>query len=222
MRHTFGALLVAILLLAGGDVFRRAAAFEDTLSAAQERLVTENPAFAQDPEDAERAGTWVASLPVVGLSIKADLRRLHALAAYWRGDYAALQAPEAAGEPVDAVIRLVAANAMFRDLVRQPRDNQALGRLLGAVVDAYTSVLEADPTEVDAAYNREFVSRLRALIAAGRSTSIALPSRSDVHGEEGAPPKETTPREFNILVPLRPEERQEQTPQGGSTPQRKG
>lgn len=222
MRHTFGYLLVAILLLAGGDVFRRAAAFEDTLSAAQERLTTENPARAQDPEDAGRAGAWVASLPVVGPSIRADLRRLHALAAYWRADYAALQAPEAAGEPVDAVIRFIAANAMFRDLARQPRDNQALGRGLGAVVEAYTSVLEADPTDVDAAYNREFVSRLRALIAAGRSNSIALPSRSDVHGEEGAPPKETTPQEFNILVPLRPEERQEQTPQAGSTPQRKG
>ena len=44
-----------------------------------------------------------------------------------------------------------------------------------------------------------------------------------MHGEEGSPPNQVKPSDFNIIVPLRPDERQEQSdPQSGSTLQRKG
>jgi hypothetical protein len=44
-----------------------------------------------------------------------------------------------------------------------------------------------------------------------------------MNGEKGSPPPQTKPTEFNIIVPLRPEERQEQADPGSSgPPQRKG
>ena len=112
---------------------------------------------------------------------------------------------------------------MFRDLPRQPGDRQALTRSLDAVLKAYVSVLEADPDAVDAAYNYEFVSRLRGAFAAGRATSLTLPSESNMNGDKGSPPTETKPGDFNIIVPLRPEERDEQLqPGAGIVPERKG
>lgn len=227
MKATLGYLLVGILLLAGGDAFRRVAVLEDALSAAHERLATQNPGGALVSEDAERSARWTASLPLVGPPIGADLRRLRALAAYWRADYSGA-ATESSGADLsspqtDGPLLFIGANAMYRGLALQPRDNQAPGRGLDAVLKAYSSVLEADPTLVDAAFNYEFVSRLRGSLAAGRGTGPALPSQSNTNGDKGSPPNQTKPSDFNIIVPLRPEERQEQTnPQSGSAPQRKG
>ena len=218
-----GYLVVVILLLAGAETLRRTAAFEDALSAAQEHLTTQNPADTLAEENDARAAPLVASLPVVGRPIDADLRRQRALTAYWRADYAALKTPEAEGQPADAITRFIAANAMFRDLARQPGNSQVLVRGLDAVLKAYASVLEIDPDVVDAAYNYEFVSRLRGAVAAGRTNSLKVPSDSNMNGDKGAPPAQTKPGEFNIIVPLRPEEREEQYESGkGALPPRKG
>ena len=215
-------LLIAILLLAGAEVLRRAGDLEDTLAAAQQRLATQSPAAASSDE-AATAAPWIGWLPVFGPSIEADLRRARALESYWRGDYAALETAGQEAPPADAALRLISANATFRDLARRPLDNQALVRGLDAALKAYFSVLEADPAVVDAAFNFEFVSRLRAARAAGRGNGLAAPSRSNPHGEQGSPPNQVKPNDFNIIVPLRPDERQDQAdPQGGSTLQRKG
>jgi hypothetical protein len=233
MTTIVGSLVVVILLLAGGEVFRRTATFEDALSADQEHLTTQNPADTLAQEDDARAAPLVASLPVVGPPIRADLRRQRALAAYWRGDYAAVNSAdrpdqrngtsEPEGEPADGATRLIEANAMFRDLARQPGNSQVLVRGLDAVLKAYVSVLEVDPNAVDAAYNYEFVSRLRGAVAAGRAGGIKTPAESSMNGDKGSPPPQTKPNEFNIIVPLSPEERLEQLdPGAGGVPRRKG
>jgi hypothetical protein len=222
VKAMLGYLVVVILLLAGAEILRRTAAFEEALSAAHEHLTTENPADALAEEHDAGGAPLVASLPVVGRSIDADLRRERALTAYWRADYAALKTPEAEGQPADATTRFIAANAMFRDLAGQPVNSQVLVRGLDAVLKAYASVLEIDPDAVDAAYNYEFVSRLRGAVAAGR-TSLKVPSDSNMNGDKGAPPTQTKPGDFNIIVPLRPEEREEQYESGkGALPPRKG
>jgi hypothetical protein len=216
MKAMLGYLVVVIVLLAGGEVFRRTATFEDALSAAQERLTTQNPSEADD----ERAAPLAASFPVVGPPIRADMQRQRALAAYWRADYTAASGADLSG--ADGSTRFIAANAMFRDLARQPASSQVLVRGLDAVLKAYVSVLEVDPNAVDAAYNYEFVSRLRGALAAGRG-NVKLPSTPNMNGDKGTPPTETKPGEFNIIVPLSPEERKEQLdPGAGAVPQRKG
>ena len=242
MRTAVGYLIVVILLLTCGEVVRRAATFEDALAATQEHLATEDPADTPAPEDDARGVQLLASLPVIGRPIRTDLLRQRALAAYWRGDYSGADLlarrssesevgsgprdgtnPEPEEQPADDVTRFIAANALFRDLARQPGNREAVVRGLDAVLKAYASVLGINPNAVDAAYNYEFVSRLRSTIAAGRSNSIKLPSNSNVHGEKGAPPTQTKPGEFNIIVPLNPQERQDQIdPRAGAVPQRKG
>ena len=245
MRTAVGYLIVVILLLTSGEVLRRTATFEDALSSAQEHLTTQNPADTPAQEADERAAPLAASLPWVGPSISAHLRRQRALAAYWRGDYAALrgadllarrssqsevgsgprsgQTPDQQGQPSDGATRFIEANAMFRDLARRSGNSQVLIRALDAVLKAYVSVLEVDPNAVDAAYNYEFASRVRGALAAGRVNSIKLPTNSNMNGEKGSPPPQTKPTEFNIIVPLRPEERLEQVEPGTSAPpQRKG
>ena len=231
MRTAVGYLIVVILLLTCGEVVRRAATFEDALAATQEHLATQNPEDTLAPEDDARGVQLLASLPVIGRPIRTDLLRQRALAAYWRGDYSGADLsgprngtnPEPEGQPADDVTRFIAANALFRDLARQPGNREAVVRGLDAVLKAYASVLGINPNAVDAAYNYEFVSRLRSTIAAGRSNSIKLPSNSNVHGEKGAPPTQTKPGEFNIIVPLNPQERQDQIdPRAGVVPQRKG
>jgi hypothetical protein len=189
-------LVVVILLVAGGEVFRRVATFEDALAAAQEQLTTQNAADTLAPEADARIPPLIASLPVVGSRIRADQQRRRAL---------------------------VAANAMFRDLARQPGDNQVMVRSLDTVLKAYVSALDADPDAVDAAYNYELVSRLRGALVAGRANNITLRSESNMRGDKGAPPPETKPSEFNIIVPLRPEERQDQIdPRAGTVLRGKG
>jgi hypothetical protein len=239
-----GYLIVVILLLTGGEILRRTATFEDALSSTQEHLTTQNPADTPAQDD-ERAAPLAASLPWVGPSIRADLRRQHAIAAYWRGDYAALtgadplarrssqsevgsgpqngQTSDRQEQLSDGATRFIEVNAMFRDLARQSGNSKALMQGLDAVLKAYISVLEVDPNAVDAAYNYEFASRVRGALAAGRVNSIKLPTNSNMNGEKGSPPPQTKPTEFNIIVPLRPEERQEQVDPGASgPPQRKG
>jgi len=220
VRTLLGYVVVVFLLLAGGEMFRRTAIFEDAVAAAQEHLTTQNAGDTLARENDVIAPPLVASLPVVGPRIRMDLRRQSALAAYWRSDY--LKTSEE-GQSSDGAALFIAANGMFRDLARQPVDNQALVRGLDAVLNAYVSVLEVDPNAVDAAYDYEFVSRLRSAAAAGRANSIKLQSQSNMHGEKGSPPTQTKPGEFNIIVPLRPEERDEQLdPGAGVVPERKG
>jgi hypothetical protein len=220
VKTPLGYVVVVIVLLAGGEMFRRTALFEDAIAVAQVHLTTQNPGDPLARENDALDPPLIASFPVVGPRIRADLRRQTALAAYWRSDY---RKPLEEGQSSDSATGFIAANAMFRDLARQPVNSQALVRGLDAVLHAYVSVLEVDPNAVDAAYNYEFVSRLRGALAAGKSTGIKLPSQSNMHGEKGAPPTQTKPGEFNIIVPLRPEERDEQLdPGAGVVPERKG
>jgi hypothetical protein len=223
VKTTLGHVVVVALLLAAGEGFRRTATFEDALSSAEEHLTTQSPAETLPEEGDDRVAPLGASLPLVGPAIRADLRRQRALAAYWRADYQALQTPDPDGQAADGATRFIAASAMFRNLARQQANSQVLVRGLDAVLKAYVSVLEVDPNDVDAAYNYEFVSRLRGALAAGRTNSIKLPSEPHIQGEKGSPPIQTKPTEFNIIVPLRPEERQEQIqPGANAVPQRKG
>ena len=224
MRTPLAYVVLVTLLLAGAEVLRRTAIFDDAVAAGQEQLTTQNPGDTLARQKDEPASPLIAALPVVGPRIRADLRRQSALAAYWRADYRKTSEPD--GQPAESAIRFIAANAMFRDLARQPANSansQVLVRGLDAVLTAYVSVLEDDPNAVDAAYNYEFVSRLRSALAAGRANSVKLPSESNMHGDKGSPPTQTKPGEFNIIVPLRPEERDQQLEPGtGVVPERKG
>mgnify|MGYP003348064043 CR=1 FL=1 len=94
---------------------------------------------------------------------------------------------------------------------------------LDDVLKGYATVLDRDPGNRDAAYNYEFVARLRGALAGGRTSGAAEPEARSIQGEQGEPPQGTRKSDFNVIVPLRPEERQEQLdPGGGAEFKRKG
>ena len=220
-------LIVAALLLAGAEAFNRAARIENTLATAQERLTTLRAGVVPAGyEEVEQSVTLAGRLPVLGAPLLADVRRQRAMASYWSADYAALTgAPTTATDTAetDPEVVFLTANASYRSLLVRKPERAVLVRGLDDVLRGYSDVLKAQPGHLDAAYNFEFVARLRDAIARGRPTDALSDGQPNVHGEEGEPPQGTKPPEFNVIVPMRPEERQDQFDAGvGGVPTRKG
>lgn len=101
---------------------------------------------------------------------------------YWRGDYERLQNAGAAttGDP-DPELLLIRANAAFRASQRLKQSRQEQGQQLDVVLQAYTTALKAPTFLPDAAYNYEFVARLRD----GLSRPPSLPRHSASYGGTG-------------------------------------
>jgi len=220
-------VVAALVLLAAAEAFNRAATIEGTLAAAQERLTTLRGGATAPAgfEEVEEELALAGRIPLVGQRILSDVRAERALASYWSGDYAALTGLETgdAAAPVDPDVLFVSANAAYRRLVESSPDRPALVRGLDDVVRRYSDVLKAVPGHVDAAYNLEYAARLRDAVSRGRQPSNLGETRPGMHGEEGQPPQGTKPPDFNVIVPMRPDERQDQFEAGVSgPPPRKG
>jgi hypothetical protein len=227
MRKMLVRLLIAASLLLAGEAFRRAAAIENSLAATQEQLTMLPASVTPASYDAIEADLALAAqLPIVGEPLLNDVRMQRARAAYWNGDYAAVReaAATADEENRSADLMFLAANARYRDAVRAGSPRATLLRNLDEVLKGYGDVLKADAAHAAAAYNYEFVSRLRTALARGQqSINISDDARPNMQGEEGEPPKGTKPPEFNVIVPMRPDERQEQFDAGvGGVTRRRG
>lgn len=174
-------------------------------------------------------------LPGDSGSLSSDIRRIRAKVAYWSGGYN--EVIEEPSEEVDAEVLLTVANAAFRSTERETGAPQAeqVQRLDG-VLQAYASVLKAAPRHAEAAYNYEYVSRVRDRVASrlpGKARPAAaapmraragdLPEGSTIHGRPGGPPPEGKAEEFQVIAPMEYGDREAQpeaTP--GGKIQRKG
>jgi hypothetical protein len=181
---------------------------------------------------------WTLSDLVVATvhPIAADARRDLATAGYWRGRYA--DAMDVGRQEIDPDLLLIAANASFRTSQREASAGQPAVQRLDGVLQAYAAVLKATPRQADAAYNYEFVARVRDAIARAASnrakTETAalpptptaggdLPPGPTLHGQPGAPPPGVKAEDFKIIAPMEFGDREAQpepTP-GGKLP-RKG
>ncbi len=164
-----------------------------------------------------------------------DIRRIRATTAYWIGAYD--DVIEERSQELDPEVLLTAANAAFRASERDPGSSQQeqVQRLDG-VLQAYAAVLKASPRHADAAYNYEYVSRVRdqeAARVAGKTPPVAvaavraragdLPGGNTIHGRPGGPPPEAKAEEFQVIAPMEYGDREAQpeaTP--GGKIQRKG
>ncbi len=168
---------------------------------------------------------------------------LAATVAYWLGDYANVaprQGPgQAAGSDeagADPRVLLTMANAAFRQSQRDPGAGPAAVQRLDGVLQAYASALKASPRDGDAAYNYEYVARVRDQVARAPqgkpvkpqqppTTAAAgdLPAGPTIHGRPGAPPPEAKMEELQMLAPMEYGDREAQpeaTP--GGNRERKG
>jgi hypothetical protein len=216
MKSVIVSLVLVLACIAAAQGFRRAAAIEDVLATADEQLTTAGATSREADETLDAAIEAASRLPVLGPRLEAQVRRNRATQAYWQGEYAALASGPLAPTPTetDATIQLLSANAAFRQVVSRGGTPQALARGLDEVLKAYSDVLDRDPSNVNGAYNYEFVSRLRGALAGGRTSGMPDPDSRNMQGEPGKPPEGTRQSDFNVIVPLRPEERQEQLDPG--------
>jgi hypothetical protein len=152
--------------------------------------------------EADRLAEAERALATLQYARAMDTAATSAAARYWNGDYTVVDAER---EP------LLAANAAYRAAVAGGGSAREMVTRLDDVVKRYAEVLRNDPQNEDAAFNYEFVVRYRAAIAA-RGAPVPPEDDSDSvtpHGRAGAPPRGTSPQQFKMLVPMRPEERRE-------------
>lgn len=227
-RRSFKPMLVrlaaAVLLLVAGEALRRTSGTDNRMATALEAMATTAPGIAATEfSDMEGSLGIVARVPVLGPALVRDMRYRQAEASYWAGDYGPLTArEEAATEGDDPAMKFMTVNAMFRELQRR-RPGQDTARALDDLLQRYVVVIQSDPDHVDAAYNYELLSRIRDAAARGRFAGLQQEESPSAQGEEGGPPPDTTPAEFNVIVPLAPDERRDQLDAGlGKGPARKG
>jgi hypothetical protein len=184
-------------------------------------------------------------LPGDRATLSDDIRIAKATVAYWLGRYGAVGA-DAGSSEADAAILLAAANAAYREAQRDTAVGPAAVQRLDGVLQAYASALKASPRNADAlasialakeaAYNYEYVARLRDEVARSPRGRIAkspaangpvmggdLPAGATIHGGPGAPPPDAKMEELQTIMPMEYGDREAQpeaTP--GAKRERKG
>ena len=156
-----------------------------------------------------------------------------ATVAYWLGQYGNVVG-ETDTSAADAEVLRTAANAAFRDSQRDPGTGPAAVQRLDGVLQAYASALKASPRDVEAAYNYEYVARVRDQVARSQgkvkltpaplaTRAGDLPAGPTIHGRPGMPPPEAKMEDLEMLSPMEYGDREAQpeaTP--GAKRERKG
>jgi hypothetical protein len=240
MKSAFVGLVVAVLLVAAGTLSWSQARATRRMAAAHQRLATLRYEMADDEEG---ISTFTSRLPGPAASLRDDEARHNATVTYWLARYESLTEPASStGTPAasDPQILLLAANAAFRASAPQGPDRRAAVERLDGVIQGYADVLRKDASSADAAYNYEFVVRLRDTLAkapparaprnakpaappAAPELVVDLPAGPTIHGRPGGPPEGTDMSDFKTITPMRYDEREEQTEPGrGRSIRRRG
>ncbi len=239
MKTVITRLTIAVLLAVGAWLSWSEAKLTARVADAKERLATLD---LQVDDSLQPATTLSDYLPVDAQPLSADIRRTRTTVEYWLSRYGEV-IDEADGE-LDPEILLAAANAAFRSHEREGGGGAVQVQRLDGVLQAYVTVLKAAwppmkgcPTSrhMDAAYNYEYVSRVRDQVARnaqGKPTKKAstgsgqagdLPAGPTVHGRPGGPPPGMKAEEMDVIAPMNYGDREAQpeaTP--GAKRERKG
>ena len=165
----------------------------------------------------------IVSLRLAGTTSEAALRTERVMTLqesdeYWGGRYDAVIQQASADAPVSL---LSAANAAFRKVQRETGGVLTVERL-DQTLQAYTSALKNGGFNRDAAYNFEYLARLRDAVAKApkrpptppsRAASAAhddLPSGGTVHGAPGRHPPASRGEDFEVITPMDYGEREAQ------------
>lgn len=229
MRGLIGYLVGAVILAAAGLFALGSGYFERDLADAQQHLATERFTEAQDRlAEAEHYASYARWIPQLGARTERELETRRAALLYWKKQYDAVLPREA--DPVGAVdagnvdLQLVVANAALRSALRRATDKAAQLQALDEAIGGYMAVLKNDTWHPDAAFNYEYLVRLRAELAQGRRRSAGTSEEtSDNLGAQGQPAQTSSTKKFEIYVPLEGSERTESGEAGKGTPiQKKG
>jgi hypothetical protein len=217
MKSVTAYLIAAAIFAAAGVAGLTASRLERALADAQEQTTTQQYQLARESLDAAdrylRYARWV---PLVGEETVREVRARQAALQYWQGDFATVLPAQA--EPVAAVdesnveLQLVVANAAFRTGLKDVTERTAAVQALTEAANGYLTVLKNNTWHEEAAYNYEYVIRLRDEIAKGRRPPTDQLQQGMDLGESGAPSDATSTKGFQIYVPLQGDEK---SPEGG-------
>jgi hypothetical protein len=201
MKSLTGLLVIVVLLAVAGTVLWFAGRTEERRAAAEYTLVTLR--YERAAEELS-AATGSALIQPVLRRLGSDASDQRPMALYWSGDYESITTSEAPG------LEFLAANAEYRALRRSGGPWQTVVGRLDTIAKRYADILRVTPTE-DAAYNYEFVLRLRGAVVRAKQPLSAGDPGADltVHGAAGAPPQDSDAKKFKMIVPMLPDERQE-------------
>ena len=212
----FAQAIIALLLVAAGAILWRSSEAERRLAAAERDLVTLR--YDAAAAAAAQPGGRLANLMPGAGRTSTDAKTVETTAGYWQGNY------EAVADNPDA--KLLAANAAYRNMRKAGGSWQAVVGRMDTLVKQYAEILREDPTNTEAAFNYEYIVRLRQVIAARKQPVApvdAADSSLSIHGFAGAPPEASDMKKFKMIVPMRPDERLEAEKAGkGATKVKKG
>jgi hypothetical protein len=237
MKSAIIGILIALVLFGTGAAAWSEAKLTRRVAEAHRRLAT----LHYDPEDDIDTAVHIWDrLPWPIGAAQNDVKRHRATVSYWRQRYDDLtEMAMATGQQAvtDPSLLLVSANASFRNSAPQEGDRKAAVERLDAVIQSYADVLRKNADAMDAAYNYEFVAKMRDTLSKAPAkapaskkapdkpvlVSVDLPTGPTVHGQPGAPPDGTDMSDFKTITPMRYDEREEQMDPGrGKEIRRKG
>jgi hypothetical protein len=204
------ALLLALLgtaALLWGNVERELAQAEESIAALDYGGVHDTLARA------ERFYERVSLVPFAGAKALSEVRTRRAAVHYWQRDFAAIvpaQADPIGAVPVENVeLQLIVANAVFRQAHSAATTPAEVLHALDAGIATQLAVLKNSARNDDAAFNYEYLLRLRAAVAVkpdGGLGSDDAGTEKTTHGQPGGAPKQSDPSDFKIHIPLEAKE----------------
>lgn len=240
MNTSIGSAIGTVVLLLVGSALWSAGGLDAQLAEASRELASLRYGTIDDTH-ARLAEAIDDAWPLPGITARqrADFDRQVVVARYWRGDYGALQ-PErdetGALAETDVETLFVKANAAYRRAMASESRVIALAGLDEAI-RLYADVLGVRPGHAGAAHNYEFAARLRVSLSGDRVPDVRrlddeaqvaapsdLPDGPTLHGRPGAPPAGTDMRQFQMVIPMSPDERRAVPERSGEgeRPRRKG
>jgi hypothetical protein len=152
---------------------------------------------------------------------------------YWQRKYNAL-APADRTDPVadvdadDVPLQTIVADSVYRGGQTRAKDRAAMLQMLDSSIAAYQALLRNVRRPEDAlygeraAYNYEYVVRLKNEIVNGRRRQLPPPPAEPTFGSEGKSENPEFENQFKQYVPLDKDERQNESPGKFEAPVRKG
>jgi hypothetical protein len=217
MKGITGYLVAAAALALLGAALVAAGLLERDMAQAQANVTTMNYDDVEATFDAaERYYEYGSHVPWIGNGPVNDVRARKAALHYWQKSYTTILPQQT--DPVGAVasdntaLQLIVADTVYRTGQAQSKDKETTMQALNAGINGYLVVLKNTARQEDAAFNYEYLIRLRDEVDKGKRK----PGPGDAvlkgpDGAAGAPPTlDSTMSDFKIYIPLESQERQDQ------------
>jgi hypothetical protein len=207
MKAIGGYLLGAVVLALASAVCLAVGLLDRDMAEAERRAVVADYRELTGVLDrAERYYEYASRLPWIGPAPLNDVRARKAALQYWERRYAALLPnpadPLASIPPENVDLQFLVASAVYRQGAAGAKDRPAMVAALDAGIGAYLTVLKNATRHDAAAFNYEYLLRVRDEIDKNRRKTAAPPEPSGPHGSSGAPQEQTDTSPFKVYVPL--------------------